>query len=209
MMRCEWARQLAEQPSTSRKGQTVVLYGIAVFVHVVAALGLFFAMGLEWVLLAQLTRVETTDQARDWLRLLGVVRRLSPASLAALLLAGIYMMVTAWGAAGWIVVAFVALVLLPPLGMIPAFRLPAMQRDLNDAIGPLSPALRQRLSEPLFLVSIQIRTAIALGIVFLMTIKPDVLGSAVAIAVAILLGIAFSLPALNQARRRAAVADLA
>jgi hypothetical protein len=177
-----------------------VPYGIAVFVHVVGALGLFAAMCVEWVLLARLSRIESTEQARDWLGLLGVIRRLSPASLAAILLAGIYMMVTVWGTPGWIVVAFVALVLLPPLGMIPGLRLPAIRRELDDKSGPLSPALRQRLAEPLFLASIQIRTAIAIGIVFLMTIKPDTLGSAITIAVAIIVGVGFALPALNRAR---------
>ena len=177
-------------------------YAIAVFVHVVGALGLFAAMGLEWVLLARLSRVQTTEEARDWLGLLGVVRRLSPASLAAILLAGIYMMVSVWGAVPWIVVAFVALLLLPPLGMLPGLRLPGIQRELADKNGPSSPALQQRLAEPLFLVSIQVRTAIALGIVLLMTVKPDLLGSLTAIAVAIVLGVGFSLPAFIRARRR-------
>ena len=42
-------------------------YAIAVFVHVVGALGLFAAMGDEWVLLARLSRIQTTEEARDWL----------------------------------------------------------------------------------------------------------------------------------------------
>src|SRR5437867_504057 len=116
----------------------VVCVGPLVFLHVVGALGLFVAMGLEWVLVARLLRVETVEQARDWLGLLGVIRRLSPASLAAILLAGIYMTATVWGGVGWIVVAFVALLLLPPLGMITGFRLPAIQRDLTGESGPLS-----------------------------------------------------------------------
>ena len=177
-------------------------YPIAVFVHVVGALGLFAAMGLEWVLVARLRGVETAERARDWLGLLDVIRRLSPASLAVLLLAGIYLAATVWGGVGWIVVAFVALLLLPPLGMIAGFRLPAVRRELANQSGPLSPGLRQQLDEPLFVASIQIRTAIALGIVFLMTTKPDAAGSAVAIAVAVVLGVGFSLPALNRARRR-------
>jgi hypothetical protein len=184
-------------------------YALAVFLHVVGALGLFAAMGVEWVLLARLSRVHTSEEARDWLSLLGVVRRLGPASLAAILLAGVYMMVTAWGAVGWIVVAFLALLLLPPLGMISGLRLPSIQRQLADLSGPLPTAVHQRLADPLFEVSIRIRTAIALGIVFLMTTKPDVLGSAVAIAVAIALGVGFSLPALTRARGHASKGALA
>jgi hypothetical protein len=55
-------------------------YPLAVFAHVVGALGLFAAMVLECVLVARLRRVETAEQARDWLVMLDVVRRLSPAS---------------------------------------------------------------------------------------------------------------------------------
>ena len=50
--------------------------------------------------------------------------------------------------------------------------------------------------------SIQVRTAIALGIVFLMTNKPDAAGSAITIIVAVALGVAISVPALNRARQR-------
>ena len=114
-------------------------YSIAVFLHVVGALGLFVAMGLEWVLVARLRRAETAEQARDWLSLLGVIRRLSPASLAAILLAGIYMAVTVWGGVGWIIVAFAALLLLPPLGMITGLRLPKLAQETAGEGGPLSP----------------------------------------------------------------------
>ena len=177
------------------------LYAAALLLHVVGALGLVAAMAVEWVLVARLGGVETAERARDWLGLLGVIRRVSPPSLAVLLLAGVYMAVAVWGGAGWIVVAFAALLLLPPLGMIAGLRLPAVQRELEAESGPLSPALRRRLHEPLFVASIQVRTAIVLGIVFLMTNKPDAAGSVVAIATALVLGVAFSLPALDRARR--------
>ena len=111
------------------------------------------------------------------------------------------MAVAVWGGAGWIVVAFLTLLLLPPLGMIAGLRLPAVRRELEAESGPLSPALRRRLDEPLFVASIQVRTAIVLGIVFLMTNKPDAAGSVAAIAVAAVLGVACSLPALDRARR--------
>src|SRR5207244_8538034 len=96
-------------------GPRMTLYLLAVFLHVVGALGLFVAMGLEWVIVVRVRRAGTAEQARDWLGLLnqshdgtympcrsqacgfhlgfglGVIRWLSPASMAAILLAGIYM----------------------------------------------------------------------------------------------------------------------
>jgi hypothetical protein len=178
----------------------MTLYAIAVFVHVTSAMGIFVAMGIEWVIVAHVVRVESAEEAQEWLGLLEVIRRLSPVSMATLLISGVYMMAVTWGGAGWIIVGFVALLLLPPLGMINLLRLPTIARDLAGQRGPLSPELRQRLHDPLFVASIQIRTAIALGIVYLMTTRPDAAGSVVAIGMAIVVGVAFSFPALSRVR---------
>ena len=174
------------------------LYSIVVFVHVVAAFGLFVAMGLEWVVVARVRRVETAEQARDLLDLLEVIRSLSPASMGVLLLAGIYMAATVWGGVPWIVGAFVALLLLPPLGALTLWRLPRIAEQMAGERGPLSDARRRQLTDPLLTASIQTRTAIAVGIVFLMTNKPDAVGSAAAIATAVLLGFAVSWPELRR-----------
>ena len=120
----------------------MTLYATAVFLHVVGALGLFVAMGLEWVMVAQLRRADTAEQALDWLGLLRIIRRLSPAAMAVLLLAGIYMAAASWGGAPWIVAAFVALLLLPPLGMVNMLRLPRISQELAAESGPLPPARR-------------------------------------------------------------------
>jgi hypothetical protein len=79
---------------------------------------------------ARVCRVTTAEQARDWLDLLGVIRWLSPASMAAVLLAGIYMAATVWGGVPWIVAAFAALLLLPGMG---AIRGPRTTRLIADA----------------------------------------------------------------------------
>jgi hypothetical protein len=39
-------------------------YSIALFLHIVGALGLFVALGLEWTNLRYLQQVTTTEQAR-------------------------------------------------------------------------------------------------------------------------------------------------
>lgn len=177
------------------------LYSIAAFAHVVGALGLFVAMGLEWVIVARVRHAGTAEQARDWLDLLGVIRWLSPASMATLLLAGIYMAVTAWGGAPWILAAFAGLVLLPAMGAITLRRLPRIAQEISGESGPPSDARRRDLDDPLLTASIQTRTALALGIVFLMTNKPDAVGSVATIVTALMLGLAFSWPALTHAIR--------
>jgi len=56
------------------------------------------------------------------------------------------------------------------------------------------------LHHPMLAIGIQIRVAIALGIVFLMTIKPDLTGSLLAVGIAALLGLASTLPMLSRER---------
>jgi hypothetical protein len=60
-------------------------YAIALFLHIVGALGLFVALGLEWTSLLLLRRATTTEQARERMRIASGVRGVSGAALATLL----------------------------------------------------------------------------------------------------------------------------
>ena len=71
----------------------------------------------------------------------------------------------------------------------------------------MTPALRRLLNDPLLGISIQTRVAIALGIVFLMTVKPDLGGSLLAIGVATGLGLLSALPLLGRNRAQAEPAE--
>ncbi len=176
-------------------------YAIVLFLHIVGALGLFVSLGLEWTSLAYTPHASTADQAREWLSVRGWVMRLGPASLALILLSGLYMTATTWGWAGWIVVALAALVLIAVVGaVLTGLRMTPIERAAAGERGALSPALRQRLSDPLLWTSVEIRTAIALGIVFIMVVKPDWVGSSIAIGVAVLLGLVASLPMWRRVR---------
>jgi len=171
-------------------------YAIALFVHIVGALGLFVALGLEWTSLLLLRRATTTEQARERMGLASGVRRVSGASLATLLISGFYLTATVWGGVAWIAVALGAMVLMAVLGAaLSGPRLAAIGRAVET--GSLAP-----LPDPLLWVSIQIRLAVALGIVFLMTFKPDLNGSLLAIALAAVLGLIAALPAVAAGRSK-------
>src|SRR5205823_2082352 len=55
-------------------GGPMSVYAIAVFLHIVGALGLFAALALEWASLYNLRRVPTAGQAREWAKLLSALR---------------------------------------------------------------------------------------------------------------------------------------
>ena len=153
------------------------VHSIVLYVHIVGALGLFVALGLEWTALARLRGAATAEEARGALGALAPTRVIGPLSLAAILVAGLYLTATS---VGWNVSSLAAMVVIAALGAAAnASRMPALGRSIGPLRGPLDVALRARLRDPLLWSSIQVRVAIALGIVLLMTAKPDVVGAIV------------------------------
>ncbi len=105
----------------------------------------------------------------------------------------------------WIKVALATIVLYIAVGAVMGIRRGAIGKTIGDAPdGPLSDAAEQRIFDPLFGSSVLIMLALLLGIVYLMTIKPDLGDSIVAIAVAAVLGAAASLPLWRPRTRQSA-----
>ncbi|HEY4747954.1 MAG TPA: hypothetical protein VIH38_10320, partial [Steroidobacteraceae bacterium] len=94
---------------------------------------------------------------------------------------GLYMTATSWGAVAWIVVALISWALIAVLGAFNGIRVLALQRLLAHEGG--APVMAQ-LRNPLFFVSWLTRVGIALGVIFLMTVKPGALGSVIAVVIA-------------------------
>lgn len=183
-------------------------YSIALFLHIVGGLGFFVALGLEWISLRRLEHATTSEQAREWLGVLGLLRRIGPASMGLILLAGFYMMATVWGGVAWIGIAFAAMILLAVLGaVLTGRRMAVVGRAVAAESGALSRAFRQRLHDPLLWASIQTRIAIALGIVFLMTAKPELGGALLTIGVAIILGLVSAWPRWSRSRANEPAAE--
>jgi len=176
-------------------------YSIALFLHVVGALGFFVVLGLEWTSLRQIRNATASDQIRGLMRVSNGTRRLGMVSMLTILITGFYMVSIAWGAVAWIIIALGALVLVIVLGIaLTGRRMAGIARVLANEKGPVSPDLHALANHPLLWMSIQTRVAIALGIVFLMTVKPGLGGSLLTIAVAIVLGLASSLPMPRRAQ---------
>ncbi|HEY2378809.1 MAG TPA: hypothetical protein VGH98_22700 [Gemmatimonadaceae bacterium] len=176
-------------------------YGIVVFLHIVGALGLFVGIGLEQVSLARLREVGTTNQARDWLGVLGSLRRVDAPSGLLILATGIFMMVARWGHDAWIGLAIVGMVLMAVLSIAVTSR---RARALNHAIGMsdggISSGLRARLSDPLMRSAAMVRAAIALGIVFNMALKPAAPSALAAFGIAVAAGVLVALTQWNGRR---------
>jgi hypothetical protein len=183
-------------------------YSIALFLHIVGALGFFVALGLEWTGLLQIRTVIPPEQVRAWMGILKGVRRVGFASMLTTVISGFYMMATVWGGVAWVIVSLGAIVLVIVLSVaLTGPRMAAMGRALATEKGPVSRTFHSLANHPLLWVSIQTRVAIALGIVFLKTGKPDFGGSLLTIGVAIVLGLASALPMPRREQAQEGSAD--
>jgi hypothetical protein len=179
------------------------IYTIVLFFHVSGAIGYFISMGTWLFSLAALRRAQRVEQVRALAHLVGRLGPLFGISVLLLLATGLYMAITAWGlSTSWIAVALVSLILIAPLGT--AFIEPrrrTIDRLAQEAPdGPLPQSLEQSIHDPILLTAVQTVTILLLGIVFLMTTKPSLIGSLIVMAVALLLGLAWSVLASRMTR---------
>lgn len=152
------------------------LYSISLFLHIVGALLLFAALGLEWAACFGVRRAASTSQAQEWVRLQGSARLVGGPAALLLLLTGIHMSATQWGPQGWIIVGLAGMVVLAVLTV----------------------ALRRRAS------GIIVRTALFLGIIFVMSTKPGAVAALASLGMALALGLA-ALPVWVGSRARARI----
>jgi len=151
----------------------MTLYAIALFLHITGALGLFAGFALEWTALSGLRRATTAEQAREWASIFRLVRGIGPVSVGLLLVFGIYLTVASGGPTPWIGLGFLSLVAIMALGAVSGVRFGRAAASTVVGSGPLSVHARATLRRPLFVWSLRLRVALALAVVFLMTVKPE------------------------------------
>src|SRR5512136_184153 len=123
-------------------------YSIALFLHIVGAVGFFVALGLEWTGLRQIRSAMTPEQVRGWMGILKSVRRVGFASMLTTVITGIYLMLTVWGGAAWAIVSLGALVLVIILSLaLTGPRMAAIGRACMTA--PIPQTFEKLASHPL------------------------------------------------------------
>ncbi len=170
------------------------LYSNVLFVHIASALVLFLGNGLEWTVTALLKHASTTDQARAWLRVYRVSPPVTGAGLAVLILSGGWLSAMTGGMnQGWMIASVAGIVLALAIGF--ALILPRVRKirgalpEGNQALSAEALMLLQSGALPTL---IRVRALLAIGIVYLMTVKPPLGISLIVLAVAIVVGILVS-----------------
>lgn len=169
------------------------LYPIALFVHIVGVLGLFMAIAVEVVGVVRLRRAQTVEQVCEIVEANAFLANVFPVVTITILFAGLYMVVTRWGwSNAWVDVSLSVFVLLSVQGV--AVNARYMRQILSQAQssshGPVPPELSARISSPVLWTSELSMAALALGIVYMMTLKPDLTGSLLTVVITLTLGVA-------------------
>ncbi|HEX3271453.1 MAG TPA: hypothetical protein VHR15_12465 [Ktedonobacterales bacterium] len=179
------------------------VYQTALFLHILGALGFFIAVGVFYAAVLGVRRAQTVGSIKLWTgAAAGVSRSLFPLSFLVIVIAGIYMVVTVWGEkAPWAGVALIAFII---LGVAATFiqgrRMGALGQSAaqESESAAVTGALWTQAHDPLTWVAVNASAAFAIGIVYLMTLKPDALGSVIALLIALVVGLAFGF--LTQGR---------
>jgi hypothetical protein len=153
------------------------LYFAVRALHIIGALGMFTALGVELAGAAALASARTSDQVRRALSVHRINARLGPFVLALVLIPGIYMAMQ-WGGPWWTRVSLFALLVIVVLGgAVSRRRMVALATSLPAGDQPLSFEIERRVQDPVLRGSLTVRAFLALGILVLMTTKPPLVPS--------------------------------
>ena len=171
-----------------------MIWSLVLFTHVVGVLALFVGLGLEWIGMDGIQRSTTRAEALPWLRLISIVPRLFGTALAAIVVSGFYLGARV-GVLGndWMRASYGALLLMAIVsGPVSRSPMRALKR-LADVPADGTVSLRTAAANPILRLSLRIRVAFGLAIVFLMIAKPAAAESLLVLALALMVTIATSL----------------
>src|SRR6266851_388463 len=162
----------------------MTIYSTVLFIHVVSAIGLFIALAAEGVVVVRLRSAQSVEEARLFIRAFQRLRIVAIPSFLGVLVGGMYL-ASKWGRGTfWIPFALGATLLIMLIGgLVTGKRIARLRNALSsDEIDLPIKAITAKTKDNALLISYGLRAGLGLGIVFLMTAKPDLPGSLGALA---------------------------
>jgi len=181
----------------------MTVYSLTLFIHFLGLVALFVGYGLEWAASSLLRRSATSDHARSWLRIYKLSLPISGPGLLVLILSGSYL-ASATGAMRqpWVSVSLLGIVFALGIGFV--FILPrtrALGAGLGESGTLLSDPVRALLQDPVLMTLVRVRLLLALGIVYLMTVKTSTFaGGSLVLGVAMAVGLLCALASSRRTR---------
>jgi uncharacterized membrane protein len=172
-----------------------MIRSLVLFAHVVSVLAVFVGLGLEWLSLDAVRRSMARAEALHWLRVSTVVPRFTGIALALTVASGFFLgaRVGVLGD-GWMRASYAALLLMGIVsGPVTRPRVRALRQAAQAHGDGAVSALRAAASDSILRLSLRVRVAFGLAVVYLMISKPDATDSLVVMGLALVLTMATSL----------------
>jgi hypothetical protein len=162
----------------------MTIYSVVLFIHVVSAIGLFIALAAEGAILFRIRTAQSVEQVRFFIRAVQRLRIIAIPSFLGILVGGLYLASKWGGGTFWIPLALGATLLIMLIGgLVTGRRIARLKKVLSSTENDVSiKSLSAMTQDTALLLSYGLRAGLGLGIVFLMTTKPDLLGSLGAVA---------------------------
>jgi hypothetical protein len=164
---------------TGKKEHLMNFYSLILFSHIVATVGLFAGLAIEFVAVRALQRAQPAE-TRIWINLWPTLLPMTIASAVLVIASGIYLAAKASAfSQGWIQVSIPFILIIALLGAVTNKTIQTIGAEGNLGRGvPL-----------IVFLAVSCRTAIALGVVMIMTIKSDLTQSLWVLAIATAAGV--------------------
>jgi len=185
----------------------MTIYSFVLFLHVVSAIGLFVALAAEGAIIFRIRSAQSIEATQFLIRAFKRLRFVAIPSLLGVLAGGLYL-ASKWGRGSfWIPLALGAtLLIMLSGGLVTGTRIARLGKALaRTEIDASSEALSAMTKDTALLLSYGLRAGLGLGIVFLMTAKPGLLGSLGALAAGCAAGL-FAAARMRRASTRIATA---
>jgi hypothetical protein len=162
----------------------MTIYYTVLFIHVVSAIGLFIALAAEGAIFFRIRTAQSIDETQFFVGAFQRLRIVAIPCFLGILVGGLYL-ASKWGRGTfWIPFALGATLLIMLIGgLVTGKRIARLRNALSsDEIDLHIKAISAKTKDNALLISYGLRAGLGLGIVFLMTAKPDLPGSLGALA---------------------------
>lgn len=181
------------------------MYGIILFLHILGVMIMFAAVGITLAGMIGMLFAKETNTLKIWAKVTVKMDEFLPFSVILILLPGLYLVITSWGwQVGWINISLVALVLMSLAGpIINLRRFKAILVTVNaETEETPSAMLVEKVRDRLLWNTVSIMVMEVLGIIYMMTVKPGILGSFISLVIGAIFGLIFASIFLSKATQK-------
>jgi hypothetical protein len=168
----------------------MTMYSAVLFIHVASAIGLFIALAAEGAILLRIRSAQSIEEVRFFIGVFQRLRIIAIPALLGILVGGVYLGSKYGAGTYWIPSALAATLLIMLIGgLVTGIRTSRLKKVLSGKTDNSIETISATTRDNALLISYGLRVGLAVAIVFLMTAKPELVLSIVALGAGSLTGL--------------------